>query len=168
MENNFDLKKFLVENKLTTNSRMVNEGTIDEGLKDWLVGLGMTVLSIGGGLKFLAPSPEDIQNKQQMEKIVNAQKDALDQTSDEEVTSMIKSLEESGLKIWGNFIKIAPSTFDRYQDNREALDQMINQEQRKVIEQLLNSGKEGFAIQSNGSLTWIQPGQISGIKEQNS
>jgi hypothetical protein len=34
MENNFDLKKFLVENKLTSNSRQ--ESTIDEGILSWI------------------------------------------------------------------------------------------------------------------------------------
>jgi len=34
MENTFDLKKFLIENKLTTNSRQ--ESTIDEGVLSWI------------------------------------------------------------------------------------------------------------------------------------
>lgn len=34
MENNFNLKKFLVENKLTTNSRIIKENVIDSDF-DW-------------------------------------------------------------------------------------------------------------------------------------
>ena len=47
MENNFDLKKFLVENRLTTNSRMVNE---EEG---HLVSFGYDLRSIEAVVKHL-------------------------------------------------------------------------------------------------------------------
>ncbi len=52
MENTFDLKKFLVENKLTTNSRILSEQEqLEEGWKDWVLGGLLTLSTLGGGAK---------------------------------------------------------------------------------------------------------------------
>ena len=52
MENTFNLKKFLVENKLTTNSRILTEQEqLEEGWKDWVLGGLLTLSTLGGGAK---------------------------------------------------------------------------------------------------------------------
>ena len=52
MENTFDLRKFLVENKLTSNSRILSEQEqLEEGWKDWVLGGLLTLSTLGGGAK---------------------------------------------------------------------------------------------------------------------
>ena len=52
MENTFDLKKFLVENKLTNNSKILSEQEqLEEGWKDWVLGGLLTLSTLGGGAK---------------------------------------------------------------------------------------------------------------------
>lgn len=52
MENTFDLKKFLVENKLTNNSKILSEQEqLEEGWKDWVLGGLLTLSTLAGGTK---------------------------------------------------------------------------------------------------------------------
>jgi hypothetical protein len=47
---NFDLRKYLVENKLTKSSQL-NEENLEEGFKEWLLGGLLAVSSIAGFYK---------------------------------------------------------------------------------------------------------------------
>lgn len=47
---NFDLRKFLIENKLTTNSKQ-----IDEGWKDWVAGGAMALAGLAGAQAQIKP-----------------------------------------------------------------------------------------------------------------
>jgi len=47
---NFDLRKFLIENKLTTNSKQ-----IDEGWKDWVAGGAMALAGLTGAQAQMKP-----------------------------------------------------------------------------------------------------------------
>jgi len=165
---NFDLRKYLAEGKLYDN--YIQEGEeLEEGWKETLVGLGLAAATITGIGKAFVPSPEALADREQAELIVNAQQDALEKSSDEEVNQMVKSLEDAGIQIRGTYIKIAPSTYDKYRDNPETLNKIINQEERKVIQTLMVKGndmvKSGFVITSNGTLQWANPSQITPINE---
>jgi len=165
---NFDLRKYLAEGKLYDN--YIQEGEeLEEGWKETLVGLGLAAATITGIGKAFVPSPEALADREQTELIVNVQQDALEKSSDEEVNQMVKSLEDAGIQIRGTYIKIAPSTYDKYRDNPETLNKIINQEQRKVIQTLMVKGndmvKSGFVITSNGTLQWANPSQITPINE---
>jgi len=149
---------------------MQEDEMLDEGWKETLVGIGMAAATIAGIGKAMVPSPEALDNKEKAELVVNAQQDALDKSSDKEVNQMVKSLEDAGIQIMGNYIKIAPSTFDKYKDNPQELDKMISQEKRKVIQKLTVKGndmvKSGFVITSSGTLQWANPSQITPINEE--
>jgi len=165
---NFDLRKYLAEGKLYDN--YIQEGEeLEEGWKETLVGLGLAAATITGIGKAFVPSPEALADREQTELIVNVQQDALEKSSDEEVNQMVKSLEDAGIQIRGTYIKIAPSTYDKYRDNPETLNKIINQEERKVIQTLMVKGndmvKSGFVITSNGTLQWANPSQITPINE---
>lgn len=64
MENTFDLKKFLVENKLTNNSRVLAEQEqLEEGWKDWVLGGLLTISTLAGGTKLYQLDQQAQQDK---------------------------------------------------------------------------------------------------------
>jgi len=172
---NFDLRKYLAEGRLykyndELNMGLMEEGEIlNEGWKEALVGIGLAAATIAGIGKAYFPTPQALADKEKAELVVNAQQDALEKSSDEEVNQMVNALEDAGIQIRGTYIKVAPSMWDNYRDNPDELRNIINQEQRKVIQKLMIKGNDmvrsGFVITSSGTLQWANPSQINPINE---
>lgn len=90
MENTFDLKKFLVENKLTTNSRILSEQEqLEEGWKDWVLGGLLTLSTLAGGTKLYQMDKQAEADKakqtEYFQKVVNP---VLGKMSDEQLSDI--------------------------------------------------------------------------------
>jgi hypothetical protein len=170
--NKFDYRQFIIENRLTTESKLIkeqstlvdtqDENQLEEGWKETLIGLGMLATTIVGVGKAFIPSAEALKDKEKIEAIANTQDQALDKTSDEDVHKIIKDL-ESYLNT--DYVKFSPSQIEKF--GPEELNKLISQEERKVVETLIKTGNEkvkaGFVIDSSGTLKWVNPSKISPI-----
>lgn len=144
----------------------INEETLDEGWKQALIGLGLTAATIAGiGKAYLPPSAEELKDRETLQKTMNLQKDALNNTSDQDVLKMVRSLEDF---LNTSYIKFSPEQADRL--GSEKMSSLMNQEARDVIENLLLKGndkiKAGFVVKADGTLAWANPTKISAINEE--
>jgi len=76
---NFDLRKYLVENKLTKSSQL-NEENLEEGFKEWLLGGLLAVSSIAGFYKLSDKAKKDRKAKTEYIQTLNKVIDKLDST----------------------------------------------------------------------------------------
>jgi hypothetical protein len=136
--------------------------TLEEGWKEALIGLGMLATTIVGVGKAFVPSAEALKDEEKIEAIANTQQQALDRTSDEDVHKMIEAL-ESYLNT--DYVQFSPSQIEKF--GPEELNKLISQEERKVIEKLVNTGteqvKSGFVIDATGTLQWVNPSKITAL-----
>lgn len=139
-----------------------NPESIDEGWKEALIGLGMLATTIVGVGKAFVPSAEALRDKEKIEAIANTQQQALDRTSDEDIHKIINSL-ESYLNT--DYVQFSQSQIEKF--GPEELNKLISQEERKVVEKLINTGteqvKSGFVIDSTGALQWVNPSKITAL-----
>ena len=90
MENTFDLKKFLVENKLTNNSKILSEQEqLEEGWKDWVLGGLLTLSTVGGGAKLYQLNQDHNQDRaKQTEYVQKVLDPILGKMSDQQLVSL--------------------------------------------------------------------------------
>lgn len=100
---NFDLKKFLVENKLTVNSKLAETQEVDESWKDVALGAA-TLASVGASAKDL----DKVADKEPVKITADANDNAFVKLSPEEAFDFfMKSAKETG---FAKAAKIAAST----------------------------------------------------------
>ena len=143
MSYNFDLKKFLVENKLTTNSKMLDEEVIDEGVLDFFGKVKDKLLSYGEKIKKMFSAQE-----------IQKMKNAIEQTlgkSASEIT--IKDLTVDNAKKIGPLVKdfMVDGTVD---ESSKELNEGIKGTLGKIF---MTLGLTGAAIGSGLVMTSLIP-----------
>jgi len=145
MENTFNLKKFLVENKLTTNSRILTEQEqLEEGWKDWVLGGLLTLSTLGGGAKLYQMDKQAEADKakqtEYFQKVINP---VLGKMSDEQLLDLGDELNQKTGKY-----SIAPGSSITPKEFSQTL--------RNYAENYIKANPQMFGVTSDGQIHLLQ------------
>jgi ribosomal protein S13 len=157
---NFDLKKYLAENQLT--SENINEEEIEEGWKQWVAGGLLAATTLAGIGKAYAPKIDQLDSGDEIELAQNAYADAFKKMSDEDVDSIYTQVYKSDIK---GDLKQNKFSFTSDTD-KETRDAAWPDMQRSSLENAVAKNIDRFVIDSSGVVTFIaNPAGFTALEE---
>ena len=157
---NFDLKKYLAENQLT--SENINEEEIEEGWKQWVAGGLLAATTLAGIGKAYAPKIDQLDSGDEIELAQNAYADAFKKMSNEDVDSIYTQVYKSDIK---GDLKQNKFSFTSDTD-KETRDAAWPDMQRSSLENAVAKNIDRFVIDSSGVVTFIaNPAGFTALEE---
>jgi hypothetical protein len=159
--NNFDLRKYLAENKLTQEE--LNEENLEEGWKEWVAGGLLALTTLVGIGKAYAPKMDQLDSGDEIELAQNAYADAFKKMSDEDVDDVYTQVYKSDIK---DDLKQNKFAFTSDTD-KETRDAAWPDMQRASLENAVAKHLDRFVISPDGTVTFVSnPGGFQAIKEE--
>jgi len=174
---NFDLRKYLAENKLTQDE--LNEENLEEGWKEWALGGLMSLATLAGIGQAYVPNFDSLSSDEEIELAQNAYGDALnrmafkadvDNFNDSEIAKLYNQVAQSDIK--GD---LKPKEEHYYYakdgESAEKVNQLattaLAQEYADALTQAASKNMDRFVISKDGTVTFVtNPGGITAIKEE--